>query len=119
MTRPSLLERQLSASSRAHHFFPEDPSERHYPAWRQPAAVSASRSRLERPQPLGFGHIHPAELGLPFVDAGVADAVLAAQIDHRKLRPRAPSRSDDLLFLKRIALLLWSLSWATANFKLD
>ena len=35
-------------------------------------------------QPLGFGHVHAAELGLPFIDAGIADAVLAAKLRDRR-----------------------------------
>jgi hypothetical protein len=41
---------------------------------------------------------HPSRrLGLPFVDAGVADAVLAAQIDHRNLGLLLLQDPDDLL----------------------
>ena len=59
---------------------------------------------LQRPQPLLLGDVHPAELRLPFVDAGVADAVLAAKIDHRNSGLVLLQDPDDLLFRKTIAL---------------
>ncbi|AHG50187.1 hypothetical protein RLEG12_00870 (plasmid) [Rhizobium leguminosarum bv. trifolii CB782] len=40
-------------------------------------------------QPLGFGHVHAAELGFPLIDTGIADAVLAA-----KLRDRSAGTGD-------------------------
>jgi hypothetical protein len=38
---------------------------------------------LQRPQPLGLRDLQPAELGFPFVDAGVVNAMLAAQVGDR------------------------------------
>ena len=35
---------------------------------------------FQRLQTLGFGYVHAAEFGLPFIDAGIADAVLAAKL---------------------------------------
>lgn len=73
---------------------------------------------LQRLQPLGFRDVHPAELGLPFVDAGVADALLAAQIGDRYA-----SCSFKISMIcsseKRLRFMLWSLSWGGANCKLD
>jgi hypothetical protein len=46
---------------------------------------------------------HP-ELGFPFVDAGVADAMLAAKIGDRNAGLMLLQNSDDLLFRKAIAL---------------
>ena len=46
----------------------------------------------------------PAELGLPFVDAGVADAMLAAQIGDRNAGLVLLQNPDDLLFRKAVAL---------------
>ena len=46
----------------------------------------------------------PAELGLPLVDAGVADAMLAAQIGDRNAGLVLLQNPDDLLFRKATAL---------------
>ena len=40
---------------------------------------------FQRLQPLGFGYVHAAEFGLPFIDAGIADAVLAARLRDRRV----------------------------------
>jgi len=49
-------------------------------------------------QPLGIGHLEAAELGLPFVEGGAADSVLAAHVG--RLRPSflLPQDPDDLFF---------------------
>jgi hypothetical protein len=74
---------------------------------------------LQRLQPLGLRDLDPAELRFPFVDAGVADAVLAAQIGDRN----AGSCSFKIPMIcsseKRLRFMLWSSSWARANFNLD
>lgn len=63
-----------------HHFFPSK-------SFRATSSSMASASPgalvLERPQPPGLGDIHAAETGLPLVDAGIADTVLAAQLRDR------------------------------------
>src|ERR1700682_1953998 len=84
--------------------FRKGPSMPHCPAWRRPEAVSAACSRLQRLQPPGLRDLHPAELRLPFVDAGVADAMLAAQIGDRNAGLVLLQNPDDLLFRETIAL---------------
>lgn len=69
---------------------------------------------------LGSDTSNSTELRLPFVDAGVADAVLAAQIGDRHAGLMLVQNSDDLLFpKKRLRFMLWSLSWARTKFKSD
>jgi hypothetical protein len=72
---------------------------------------------LQRPQPLGLRDLQPAELGFPFVNAGVADAMLAAQIGDRT--PASCSFKIPMICSseKRLRFMLWSLSWARTNFK--
>lgn len=55
---------------------------------------------LQRLQSPSLGHIHPAEAGLPVVDPGVADPVLAAQIGDRYPGLVFLQNSDDLLLLR-------------------
>lgn len=45
-----------------------------------PHALQRGVFILQSPQPPGLGHVHPAGLGLPLVEAGVADRVFAARI---------------------------------------
>ena len=59
---------------------------------------------LQRLQQLGLQDIHPAELRFPFVDTGVADAMLAAQIGDRNADLMLLQNPDDLLFRKATAL---------------
>jgi hypothetical protein len=65
----------------------------------------------------GLRDVHPAELCFPFVDASVADAGLAAQIGDRNagLMKTPMICSSE----KRLRFMLWSSSWARANFNLD
>jgi hypothetical protein len=67
-----------------HHFFPKRSLQRRivqHGVGQQP--LQPRVLVLQRLQPLGFRDLHPAELRFPFVDAGVADAVFAAQIGDR------------------------------------
>jgi hypothetical protein len=66
---------------------------------------------LERLQPLGLRDFRPTELGLPFVDARVADATLAAQIGDRNAGLMLLQDSDDLLFRKAATLHALVLVW--------
>ena len=59
---------------------------------------------LERLQPLGLRDLQPAELGLPFVDGGVADAMLAAQFGNLNADLMLLQNPDDLLFRKAATL---------------
>nr|GAJ37577.1 insertion element ISR1 hypothetical 30.8 kDa protein A [Bradyrhizobium sp. DOA9] len=59
---------------------------------------------LQRLQPLGLRDLHPTELGFPFVDAGVANAMLAAQIGDRYAGLMLLQNPDDLFFRKSAAL---------------
>ena len=49
-------------------------------------------------QSLGVRHIHTAVLGAPLVEAGVTEAVLAAQLLHRHASFRLPQKANDLFF---------------------
>ena len=67
-----------------HHFFPT----RSFKAALSSMASANSRfsrvfSSSQRLQPLGLRDLQAAKLRLPFVDAGVTDAMLAAQIGDR------------------------------------
>jgi hypothetical protein len=59
---------------------------------------------LHRPKFLGLGHIHAAELGFPFVDAGITDTVLAAKVSDRDACLVLLQDADDLFFRKSTAL---------------
>lgn len=59
---------------------------------------------LQRLQPLGFGYVNAAELGLLFIDAGIADAVLAAKLRDRRARLVLIQKADDLFVRETIAL---------------
>ncbi len=50
------------------------------------------------PLPVGLRHLHTLELRLPFVDAGVADAVFAAQVTRRHPGGMFLQGLDDLPF---------------------
>src|SRR5437764_1501771 len=97
--------RQLSASSRASPLLSQKVLQRRivqHGIGQQP--LQSRVLVLQRPQPLGLGDVHPAESGLPFVDAGVADAVLAAQIGDRNAGLVLLQYPDDLFFRKAAAL---------------
>lgn len=49
-------------------------------------------------KPLGVGHVHPAELGAPFVKGGIAETTLAAQLLDRQAGLVLLDEPDDLLF---------------------
>ena len=59
-------------------------------------------------QPLGLRDFHPVKLGFPFVSAGAADAVLAAQIGDRT--PASCSFNIPMICSseKRFRFMLWS-----------
>ena len=59
---------------------------------------------FERPQPFGFRDIHAAKAGLPFVDAGVTDPVLAAKVSHADPGRVLLQYPDNLLFTETAAL---------------
>ena len=59
---------------------------------------------FQRLQALGFGYVHAAELGFPLIDAGIADAVLAAKLRDRRASLVLLQNADDLFFCKTIAL---------------
>jgi len=58
--------------------------------------------KFELPQTLG--NVHPAISGLPLVDTGVTDAVLAAKVSHRKACLVLLQDGYDLLFRKPTTL---------------
>src|SRR5690606_6244947 len=65
---------------------------------------------LQRLQPARLRDVHPAEAGLPVVDRGVADPVLAAQVGDRNPGLVLLQYSDDLLFREATALHVLVLS---------
>jgi hypothetical protein len=87
------------------------------------APVSAAHRKLLLPiepeEPLGLRDLQPAELRFPFVDAGVADAVFAAQIGDRNAASYTIKIPIIYSSEKRLRFMLWSSSWARANFNLD
>jgi len=52
----------------------------------------------------GFGYVHAAEFGLPSIDAGIADAVLAAKLRDRRASFVLPQNPDDLFVCETSAL---------------
>jgi len=52
---------------------------------------------LEPPQPPGVGDLHPAVLGLPFVEGGVADAVLVTHLKRLRSCLLLPQDRNNLL----------------------
>ena len=112
--------RQLSAQQRASPFLCQQVLQRHIVEHGTGQhALELAVLIFQRTEPLGFGHIHAAELGSPFVDAGLADTVLAAKITHRDTRLVLLQNADDLFFQKRLRFMFWSSVWARTNFKLD
>ncbi|MGZ2475189.1 hypothetical protein ACVI1N_003480 [Sinorhizobium medicae] len=59
---------------------------------------------FQRLQPLGFGYVHAAELGFPFIDAGIADAVLAATLRDGRASLVLLPNGDDLFVCETVAL---------------
>src|ERR1700716_4479674 len=97
--------RQLSARPRASPFLSQKVLQRRivqHGVGQQP--LQPGVLVLQRLQPLGLRDIHPAELRFPFVDTGVADAMLAAQIGDRNAGLVLLQNPDDLLFRKTTAL---------------
>ena len=75
---------------------------------------------FERPQALGLRHVHAAVFSLPFVDAGIADAMLPAELRDGHARLLLLQDRDDLLLAEPAALHVLVLSdMARTNFKLD
>src|SRR3954471_2330339 len=98
-------ERQLSASPRASPLLSQEILQRRvvqHGIRQQPLQLRVLV--LQCPQPPGLRDIHPTEFGFPFVDAGVADAVLAAEIGDRHPGLVLLQNPDDLFFRKTIAL---------------
>src|ERR1700716_3578979 len=111
--------RQLSARQRASPFLSQKVLQRRivqHGVGQQP--LQPRVLVLQRLQPLGLRDVHPAEPRCPFVNAGVADAMLAAQIGDRNAGLMLLQNPDDLSE-KRLRFMLWSSSWARANFNLD
>src|SRR6266567_8839654 len=97
--------RQLSASPRASPFLSQQILQRRivqHGIGQQPFQPRVLV--IQRLQPLGLRDFQPAELGFLFVDAGVADAMLAAKIGDRNAGLMLLQNPDDLLFRKAIAL---------------
>src|SRR5947199_6108449 len=97
--------RQLSASPRASPLLSQKILQRR--VVQHGIGQQSLQSRVlvfQRPQPFSLGDVHAAESGLPFVDARVADAVLAAQIGDRNAGLVLLQYPDDLLFRKAAAL---------------
>ena len=67
-------------------------------------------SDAQRLQPARLRDVHPAEAGLPVVDRGVTDPVLAAQAGDRNPGFMFLQNSDDLLFREAAALHILVLS---------
>src|SRR3954451_19826512 len=98
-------ERQLSASPRASPLLSQEILQRRvvqHGIRQQPLQLRVLV--LQCPQPSGLRDIHPTEFGFPFVDTGVADAVLAAEIGDRHPGLVLLQNPDDLFFRKTIAL---------------
>ena len=54
--------------------------------------------QLEFAQPFGLRRIHAAVLGAPFVEAGITEAVFAANLLDRHTGFGLPQKANDLLF---------------------
>ena len=54
--------------------------------------------KLLLPKPFGLSGVHAAVLGSPFVKAGVAKAVFAANLFDRHTSLGLPQKANDLLF---------------------
>lgn len=59
---------------------------------------------FQRLQPLGLRHVPAAERGFPFIDTGIADAVLATKLRDRRARLVLLQNADDLFVCKTVAL---------------
>ena len=98
------VSRGLPSGSGRHHFFEAMSfnmtlsSDRSATQLLQPGVLV-----LERLQPTRVRDIEPAILGLPLVERGAADPVLAAHIRRRRARLLLPQDGNDLLFLKPTA----------------
>jgi hypothetical protein len=57
-----------------------------------------------RSQPLGVRHVHPAVLGSPLVEGGVAEAALAAQLLDPHAGRSLLDEPDDLYFCESALL---------------
>lgn len=87
-----------------HHFFPK---------WFFQSCIVEHRVRQEplqlgvlifkRLQQLGFGGVYAAKFGLPFIDAGIADAMLAAKLRERHACFMLIQYPDDLLVCYTVA----------------
>lgn len=88
--------------------FSRAPSAPHCPAWRRPATASAACSRPPATSAAWPPRPPAAELRLPFLDAAIADAMLAAPIGDRNAGLMLLQNPDDLLFRKAAALVLVS-----------
>jgi hypothetical protein len=104
-----------------HHFFPKrsfnaalssmvSASSRFSPVFSSSSVFSRMASETS---------IQPTELRFPFVDAGVADAVFATQMGDRNAAPCTIKIPIIYSSEKRLRFMLWSSSWARANFNLD
>jgi hypothetical protein len=76
-----------------HHFFPK----RSFKA--ALSSIASARSRFSFVfssssvfSRLASDYLHASELGLPFIDAGIADAMLAGKAQTQVCLPRAPSK---------------------------
>lgn len=102
-----------------HHFFPK----RSFKA--ALSSMASARSRFSfvfsssSVFSLGFGYVHPAELGLQLVNARITDPVLAAKLRDRRARLVLFQNADDCSSVKRLRFILWSSQWARAYFKMD
>lgn len=48
------------------------------------------------------GHVHPPELGLPFIDAGIAGTVLAAKLRDQCARPMLLQDANNLFVCETV-----------------
>ncbi len=74
---------------------------------------------LQRFQAFGFRHVHAAVFGFPFVDAGVADAMLPAELRDGYARLLSFRIAMICSSLNRLRFMFWSPHTARTNFKLD
>lgn len=93
---------------RRHHFFPKDPSKLHCRIVEHGIRQEPLQLRvlvLQRLQPLGLRYVHAAELGFPLLDAGVADAVLAAKLRDRRACLVLLQYADDLFVCETVRFI--------------
>lgn len=86
------------------------PSKLHYRASPPPRDTSASCFRPQRLQSLGLRYVHPAELGLPFIDAGIADAVITTKLRDQCARLMLLQNTNNLFVGETVALHSLALS---------